>query len=217
MKSATWQSLAATTVMLVAASWVNAQSIRSELQLRSTTNEELVEKLKLVVRFDQPFEGELREIVTLLSSRLDVTILYDSVAFRNGDPPLDNVDSTKVLLPILRNVRLETVFRKLLDPLDGQILLRGDHLEISTKKEAAKQSGHRPIAVDSEDDDASIATAIWPEFRSFPIAHLTARNRPLSEIVAELAERYPNDQVFFSSQAGLAVERRSAVLWSICP
>jgi len=205
MSSQMGRWLAAWSVTFAVVSGVGAQQrpVRLDLEARPWTPAEFVAKLAQVAHIDKPYDGPLESIVQSLADQLGVTILYDDVAFKNADPPLDNVQTTTVRLPVMNNVRVETIFRKLLDPLGGTVLIRGDHLHLSSKKEAYRQSGHGPVlSVNDEDCDETVVES-WPPFRESPIVHCHFQHQSLRETVAELARRYPEFPIQLSPRVGV--------------
>lgn len=108
---------------------------------------ELVAKLSKVVDIERPLESPLRDVLEFLSDRFELTIIVDPVAFKNAEPPLEDVEGTRVRLPKLPGVTLSTVLRLVLAPIGGTYLVRRDYVEITTAKEAIKEKTVRAYEV----------------------------------------------------------------------
>src|SRR5262245_23845954 len=107
----------------------------------------LSKALSKVVDIERPINASLKDVLEFLSDRFDLTIIVDPVAFKNSDPPLENVEETAVKLPKLPGVTLSTVLRLILSPIGGTYLVRRDYIEITTAKEAIKEKAVRAYEV----------------------------------------------------------------------
>ena len=179
------------------------QSIRIEGQARPYTPEDFVAKLSQIVHVEKQFEGPLENVVRPLADLLSVTILYDDIAFKNADPPLDNVQTGTARLPVMKNVRVETIFRTLLDPLGGTLLIRGDHLYITTIKVAIQQSESGSLRPRFLEDDDEPFVPLCMSWHSPLIVHCTFDHKSLRDVVSTLAARYPEYRIELSTRVGL--------------
>jgi hypothetical protein len=134
--------------------------------------------LTKVVDIDKPFDGDLKDILEYLSDRFELTFIIDPVAFRNSDPPLDNVDSTKMNLPKLPGVKLHTVLRLLLDPIGGTYFVHGDFIEITTYKALRKKLGYQAVPAWDRTEASYLGDPV----------HLLAKEMPFADAVRELAD-----------------------------
>jgi hypothetical protein len=196
--------LAAWSVILAVASNAGAQRpLRFDREAKPWTPEEFIAKLDQIVHIDNQYDGTLESIARLLADQMGVTVLHDEKAFKDADPPLDNVQTTKVHLPIMHHVRVETVFRQLLDPLGGTLLIRGDHFLISTVKEAMRRSELGPLPTRFADDDDEAVVPLWTRGHNGLIVHCTFDGQPLRGVVTALAARYPEYRIELSNQVGV--------------
>ena len=139
------------------------------------------QQLSKVIDIDKPFDGDFKDILEYISDRYELTFIIDSVAFKNVDPPLDNVDTTKSKLPKLPGVTLHTVLRFLLDPIDGTYFVRRDFIEITTRKALRERLGNEPTT--SLEWQGSAAKTLLGE----PV-NLNAKEMSFADAVRELAD-----------------------------
>ncbi|HEY8503850.1 MAG TPA: hypothetical protein VIL46_04670, partial [Gemmataceae bacterium] len=130
----------------------------------------------IAARLLRPFSTEgaidrapLAEVLDIFREETDIEFVFDKVSFRKEDPTRD-VSLTPVSLPVLREVRLRTALRLLLEPIDARYLVMPDHILITTAYKAAREAG-----LEGEDDRG------WVE-----LAHLDARGQALEEVFREI-------------------------------
>lgn len=106
----------------------------------------------------------------------------------------DMVEQTPVELRPLKGVPFDTVLRRLLRPVSGDFIIRDGIVEITTEKRVKHEFYHddHPQAVgtaraadDPGEDEEGIPA--W-QAQYFPLAHVDVEQRPLRDVLRELAE-----------------------------
>src|SRR5262249_43405452 len=108
---------------------------------RATSVDDVIRQLAL--RFDvaRPTDGPLKEFLNELHSRHGVNFRINDLAFKNSDPPLEEVGDVKVKVSIAISVRLDRMLMQVLEPIQGVYMVRQGYLEITTFKDAMKEAG----------------------------------------------------------------------------
>src|SRR5581483_10481403 len=108
----------------------------------------LCNKLEESVTIDKPIDNQpLKDVLEYLTDRYGVTFIVDNQAF-DRDKGLKNVEDSPVRLPKMSAVRLQTVLRYVLDQVSGVVLVRGDHLEITTNdRQMMDAFGDSPLLI----------------------------------------------------------------------
>jgi hypothetical protein len=111
----------------------------------------------------------LREAMEFLADTYSLPILINSVAFKE-DAQIESVQDQPVRLELpIRGIKLSAILRALLTQVNGDYLVRGDHIEVTTLLRT------RPSA--------------WQERRQCaPVIDAEFSNRPLSAALQELSD-----------------------------
>lgn len=109
---------------------------------------EMKNKLAKPVTLDKGIEASnnLRDAISFLEDRYDVTILADTQAFKADG--IEDVESQPVKLPKMIGVSLATVLRLLTAQVNGTYLVRRDYIEVTTGRRAVAEKVVRvyPVA-----------------------------------------------------------------------
>lgn len=151
------------------------------------------------VTLDKGFEAPFKEAVAMLAEKYDLPLVIDP---RLGADPggmaaagvaaCAPADDMPVKLPRLRNVRLDTVLKILVEQVNGKFLVYPDHIKLVPELFAANEAGLLTPHADSINDDAPPLTQI-DLLRTRPLikralVNATFKNRPLTEVIDEIAE-----------------------------
>src|SRR5262249_23406500 len=173
------------------------------ISLSSMTNEsnveEVMQKVSRRINIDRPTELSLKEMLRVLQDQVGVNFRICDDAFKALEPPLENIEETKIHLPRMTNTRLDSFLVFALQSVNGTFLVRRDHLEITTLKEACREcGGHWPYF------DAALnwpdSTEAYADFR-LPFVQMTFTNRPLTAVFADLMAVYNDRNVVFAPTA----------------
>jgi hypothetical protein len=157
--------------------------------------EKLGRRINVTSNSDMP----LRDILNLLHDRVGANFRIYDEAFKALEPPLENVEDTKIRLPRMVNTRLDSFLTLALESINGTFLVRRDHLEITTLKEACRECGGPWPGFDVDLD--------WPDSREayldfrLPFVQMAFTNRPLTAVYADLMAVYNDRNVVFAPQA----------------
>ncbi|MFL5342855.1 MAG: hypothetical protein ACJ8F7_22200 [Gemmataceae bacterium] len=151
----------------------------------AATSDELRKQLAKPVEIEKPFDGDMKDILEYLSDKYSITFIIDPVAFKNADPPIDNVESTKVKLPKLPEISLHAILRLLLDPIGGTYFARRDYVEITTPKVLQEKFGYEPRRqLRPENACTPLVEAVHLGER----VHVVAKEQPFADAVREIAD-----------------------------
>lgn len=165
-----------------------------------TTVDTIVQQLQRGITIERPFEAPLKDLLAVLHDRAGVNLYVNRNAFRNAEPPLEDVEGCKIKLPALKNTRVATVLNLALDQLDGTFLVRRDHVEITTIRDALALHGEPWVESDPDDDDAEIITQPLSKWRPI-FVHLTFTSRSLHDIVHDLNDANPECNILIAPAA----------------
>jgi RNA polymerase sigma factor (sigma-70 family) len=99
----------------------------------------IVSRLTGAASIEQPIEGQsLKDVLDFLSERYQVTFIIDNQAFDRAGK--QNVADTQIRLQKMPGVTLDTILRHVLGQVGGAILVRSNHLEVTTTDQAAAES-----------------------------------------------------------------------------
>ena len=126
------------------------------------------EKLNKIAEIEKTVEAPLKDVLELIADHSHVPLLINEFAFKDLEPPLENVGETRIKLSKMENVTWGTVLRMVLAPINGVYLVKGGYVEITTRKAAFEKR--------------ALGTAL-KEF-----VNVSAKVRPLVEVLGELAE-----------------------------
>ncbi|HEX3151402.1 MAG TPA: hypothetical protein VHR66_25210 [Gemmataceae bacterium] len=92
----------------------------------------LLDRTEIAQRMDKvPF----REVLDYLQNKTGLTILIDTRALRaNGEDAVAAIEGAQITLPVMKNVRVETVLHNVLDQIDLDFVIASDHVRITTHK-----------------------------------------------------------------------------------
>src|SRR5262249_44010370 len=161
---------------------------------RATLVDDVIRQLAL--RFDvaRPTDAPLKEFLNELHSRHGVNFRINDLAFKNSDPPLEEVGDVKVKVPIARNVRLDRLLMQALEPIQGIQMVRQGYLEITTFRDEMKEAGEINL------DGGGVWRGYY-ESRGEPFVHVTLAGRSLTAILADLARQYGDQNIILAPQA----------------
>jgi hypothetical protein len=191
-------------ICLVCSAHARAQDVTAvPITLSSNPNESTVEEQmqKLAQRFSvhRKMEAPLKDLLDWLHEQRSVNFRVNRAAFQDLEPPLENVGETRIELAPLTNTRLDSVLTYVLRNVNGTCLVRRDHLEITTLKEACRECGG-PWPGFDVDLDWNCDQSFFADFR-LPFVQLSFKNRPLGSIFAELMTVYNDQNIVFAPQA----------------
>jgi hypothetical protein len=160
----------------------------------ASKNGVLIEKLNRRITVDKALEANvpLREALDFLTDRYQLPILVNREAFR-ADLQMADVEGQQVKLPGLKAVRLSTVLRLLAGRVDGGFLLKGDHIEITTRQRYRQTIWG---TVESDEDEPASSRYLMP------VVYATIEARPLDVALRELAEASGISVVLDGHRAG---------------
>jgi len=121
----------------------------------------------------------LREAVAFFQQTFGLTIVIDTEAFKT-DLQIAEVENQQVKLPRLRGVKLETLLRKVISQVNGVLLFRPGHLEVTTPQRLVVEAGRELGNVD-------VSAGLPPALR-LPLVQAEYDQRPLGEILKETAD-----------------------------
>jgi hypothetical protein len=142
-----------------------------------------------------PANTPLKTVLKALSDKHNVEIVIDKKAFEAIG--LQKVEDQPIELPKMTDVRLSTVMTKILKQLQGDVYhgtfqVRPGHIEITT---SYHQMAESPAEAPDHPALRGIAEGIVPAELSgdplrkiTPVVHVDADNRPLTEVLRDLAE-----------------------------
>ncbi|HEV3143211.1 MAG TPA: hypothetical protein VGZ47_04930 [Gemmataceae bacterium] len=193
-----------TLVLISFASWASAQEVASppislSQRTREWTVEEVMQKLSLRINVDYKSEIPLRDLLGQLEDHCGVSFHVYEDAFKALEPPLENVDETRIRLPRMTNTRLDSLLTLALQPVNGTVLVRRDHLEITTLREACRECGG-PWPGFDVDLDWSLDQSFFFDFR-LPFVQMSFTNRPLNAVFAQLMAVYNDQNIVFAPEA----------------
>jgi hypothetical protein len=132
----------------------------------------------------------LQEALDFLSDLYQIgPILIDDIAFREAG--MAQPGEVPVQLPRLTGVRLETVLHQLAAQVDGAILVRPDHLVLTTRLTRQVEIWGKPNPEGPN-----------PARRQLPLAQASFQHRPLDEALRELSSGSGTSVVLDTQQVG---------------
>jgi hypothetical protein len=92
--------------------------------------EKLLERMSIDEQLDKV---AFRDAIKFLQDRTGLTILIDMKAIRDKNQEMAQaIEDAAISLPAMKNVRIETVLRKIVDQLDAEYVIAPDHVSITT-------------------------------------------------------------------------------------
>lgn len=147
------------------------------------------------VTLDKAIDAPFKDVVKMLAEKYDLPLIVDP---RLGEGDVAGAacapaDDRQVKLPRLRNVRLDTVLKVLVEQVSGKFLVYPDHIKIVPDLHAAYESGL--IAPNADPNSAEDAPFLTPAdlVRTKPLikrglVNASFKNKPLSEAIDEIVE-----------------------------
>src|SRR5712692_11436345 len=74
---------------------------------RATMVDDVIRQLALRFDVERPIDASLKDVVDDIHGRLGVNFQIDAVAFKNTEPPLENVEETRIKITRTKNIRLD--------------------------------------------------------------------------------------------------------------
>jgi hypothetical protein len=158
-----------------------------------------MERLGRRINIASNAEMPLRDVLNLLHDKVGANFRINDQAFKALEPPLENVEDIKIRLPRMLNTRLDSFLTLALNSVNGTVLVRRDHLEITTLKEACRECGGPWPGFDVDLDWIDDPTLML-DFR-LPFVQMSFSNRPLSSLFAELMCQYSDQNIVFAPQS----------------
>ncbi|MBX7103680.1 MAG: hypothetical protein K1X57_06340 [Gemmataceae bacterium] len=139
---------------------------------------DVVQKLHETIRFDRAFENvPLKDILDFLGDRSEMTIVIDYRSFREAFGEA-NVGEQQIRLSKLGITTPRQVLEYVLNSIDGGFLIRGDHVEVVHHSRLLREVFGK-LEMPTDEADRTL----------LPIAHIAARNEPLSAVFAGIADQ----------------------------
>lgn len=204
--------------------------------------EKLLERIDISERIDK---ASLREVLELLSAKLNITILIDRRALTGGDG--GEVEQRPITVPTMKRVRAETVLRYVADQIEAELYIAPDHLSLTTSNAKHVLTGRakalpelypEPAQQDNPDVDLATVVATTPyvtvDFKDVALADAlkdvsvrAGRNVVISQPAAEKAKSlvsvrlsnvaFENAAATLSEAAGLRAFRSGNVVVIVTP
>jgi RNA polymerase sigma factor (sigma-70 family) len=138
----------------------------------SETNQKLWKSFDQVIDIVQPIDASLKDVLEFFSDRFDLKILVDITAFALCDPPVPEVENTRVKLPKLPSVELRTTLELVLEPIGAKAIIKRGLVYIV------------PVGtVTATKDDGPLPSSFLDRVR------LVAKERPFADAIRELADQ----------------------------
>jgi hypothetical protein len=154
--------------------------------------DEVIDKLSKPVDITKAIDsGTLKDVLDFLADKYDMTVVVDTVAFKN-DLNIDDIEGQQVKLPRMLGARLDVVFRLLLGQVRGAVLVRDGYVEIVPTARVVAELGQKNLTEDQ------LSQAL---IGRLPLIHLAAKQKPLEELLRDVG-RAAGRTVALSPQAG---------------
>lgn len=152
--------------------------------------EKLLERISVV---DQLDKAPFRDALKFLQDRTGLNILVDVKALRDKDAQIaQTIDDAAVSLPAMKNVRGETVLRKILDQVELDYVIMPDHVSVTTTNMKdlltgqAKRLPELYSVLGGEDESAFERTIL---VRSMPYLTVTFKETAAADAFKEIASQ----------------------------
>jgi hypothetical protein len=116
-----------------------------------------------IVDIEREIEAPLKDVLESLSDRFNLKLVINVAAFKELNPPIENVGEIRTKLPKMQGVSVAAVMRIVLSPFNGTYVVRQGFIEITTLPNAQ--------------DCAKLKVQI------------SAKQEPLNEVLEDLAEQ----------------------------
>jgi hypothetical protein len=155
----------------------------------------IAEKLLDRIDFDQGGESiPLKEVLQYLRDKCGLNILFDTKSLREtGEGVPSSVDDATISIPNMKNVRIETVMRKIVDQIDLEFVITSDHVSITTAATKDLLTGQAKRLPDlypangNEDQFAEVERSI--QVRTTPFITASFKDVSAAEAFKEVASR----------------------------
>ena len=154
----------------------------------------IAEKLLERMDYDKGTEWLLHEALDYLQNKTGLNILLDIKSLRERDENLPaTINNTSITLPSMKNVRIETVLRKIVDQLDLDFVITPDHVSITTtatKDLITGQAKRLPeLYPAAEQDEPQLGTDPAPAMRTTPFVTASFKEVSAADAFKEVASR----------------------------
>lgn len=151
---------------------------------------------KLLERMDYDKGGEkvaLKDILDYLHNKTALNFLFDMKSLREKDEAIpQTIDDAAITLPSMKNVRIETVLRKIVDQLDLDFVITPDHVSIttaSTKDLVTGQARRLPELYPVGGDEAQLGSDPGPALRTTPFVTASFKEVSAADAFKDVASR----------------------------
>jgi type II secretory pathway component HofQ len=173
----------------------------------------IAEKLLERISLEDQLKGvPLRDALRYLEDKTGLTILVDKRALRDkGDDLAQTIDDAAISLPAMRNVRIETILRKLVDHLDLDYVITPDHVSITTANMKDLTTGQARRLPDLHpapgfEDEPNVERNI--QVRATPYVTVLFKDTAAADALREIAARAGRNVVI---SQGAAEKAKTAV------
>lgn len=152
-------------------------------------------KLNAPAAIDRTFDNPLRDLIDYLGEKFDVTIVINHSAFRSAG--LEKLNEQPIKMGKLPNVSLGFYLNQLLSQVNGEYVVRGSALEITTKS-AVVSEFHSNFAryvrfpsmnSDLRGGDPDPLSDNGLESSPLPLVHADSTDVPLETFVRSLSDQ----------------------------
>jgi hypothetical protein len=151
--------------------------------------EKLLERISVV---DQLDKVAFRDALKFLQDRTGLTILVDTKAIRDKDAQAAQVlDDAAITLPAMKNMRAETVLRKMLDQVDLDFVITSDHVSITTfeVKDLLTGQAKRLPELSPKPDRSEEEPDLAARVRTTPYVTVSFKDTSAADAFKEIASR----------------------------
>jgi hypothetical protein len=181
---------------------------QEEKKARADDRDDLSAKLFQRTTLDKPIENvPLKDVLEFLSDKYTVTILVDGKSFSGGPAAAvvlnaaDEVLNAQINVPVMKNVRLATILKHIVDQIDGVYLLYPDHIKFVSTARAVTLTNPPIRDYQVDGDDAASQEGQNEIIRSIPLVHANFKEVTLQDAIREVELR-TNRSIVLAPQAG---------------
>jgi hypothetical protein len=162
----------------------------------------IVAKLARTVKTDKlPDEASLKEVLSYLQDQAGVTFVLNELALSNAGPGMQEValaagpEDQRVRPPKLAAIRLSRVLTLVTKQIGAAWVVRPDYVEITSPQERLREGVYRDNLTNTDVGEPDTTRA------DIPLVCLSVKNRPLADVLTELANHYER-AILVAPQAG---------------
>jgi hypothetical protein len=151
--------------------------------------DKLLERISVVDQMDKVL---FRDAIRFLQDRTGLTILVDTKAIRDKDAQaVQTLDDAAITLPAMKNVRADTVLRKVLDQVDLDFVITPDHVGITTFeiKDLLTGQARRLPELSPKPDKNEEEPELSARVRTTPYVTASFKSTSATEAFKEIASR----------------------------